>query len=303
MKEVNFTSFDNTRLSCYLWDEVQSPKGVIQIIHGMASYASRYDSFSRVLNDNGYIVFADDHRAHGNTAGLSRLGLATEDNFINSVKDEVAITRMLQDKYNLPVQLFAHSYGSFLAQRYIELSNDMISGVLLSGSAHMGGNKLILGKIITYIQKVLFGVDKPSKLLYNIAFKSNNKHFLSDKIDNAWLNRDMDKVRSYNDDSMCGYVMSIGFYYSLMRGLDEIYLPSNLSNIRKDLPICILSGAMDSVGGMGTKVIKLHELYKSLDIEKLSMKLYDDVRHELTSDYDNEAIIKDMIDFYDSNIQ
>lgn len=56
MKYVKFTSFDNTILQAYVWDDVKMPKGVVQIVHGMAEHARRYDDFAKFLNANGYIV-------------------------------------------------------------------------------------------------------------------------------------------------------------------------------------------------------------------------------------------------------
>ena len=50
MKNEKFTSFDGTELACYLWDEVESPKAVVQISHGMAEHASRYDDFATALS-------------------------------------------------------------------------------------------------------------------------------------------------------------------------------------------------------------------------------------------------------------
>ena len=67
MKEFKLKSFDNTEIYCRLWDDVENPKGVIQLVHGMSEYAGRYDEFARYLNSRGYIVFGDDHRAHGLT--------------------------------------------------------------------------------------------------------------------------------------------------------------------------------------------------------------------------------------------
>ena len=76
MKNEQFTSFDGTVIQCYLWDEVESPKAVLQIAHGMAEHARRYDDFAKYLNANGIIVFADDHRAHGATCvGQSKKGV------------------------------------------------------------------------------------------------------------------------------------------------------------------------------------------------------------------------------------
>lgn len=43
-------------------------KGIFQISHGMAEHAKRYEDFAKFLTDNGYIVFANDHRGHFKTA-------------------------------------------------------------------------------------------------------------------------------------------------------------------------------------------------------------------------------------------
>ncbi|MFW5780553.1 MAG: alpha/beta fold hydrolase [Bacillota bacterium] len=301
MKEFIFTSFDDTKLNCTLWDDVKEPKGVIQIIHGMNSYAAMYDDFAKILNNHNYIVFADDHRGHGMTAGKEKLGQVGKDNFMNCVKDQIEFTKMLKEKYNLPVQLFAHSYGSFLAQRYIQLAGNLISGVILSGSAYMGGKRLILGKIITAVQSLFFDINKKDKLLYKMTYKSNNKPFLSDNLDNAWINRNLEKVKQFNDDPLCGYIVSIGFYYSLMRGLIECYIKQNLEKIPLDLPIFIMSGALDPLGEMGKKVEQLYELYENIGIKNLAIKIYDNVRHELTGDPDQDKIISQMLDFYNKN--
>lgn len=57
MKYVKFTSFDNTILQAYVWDDVKMPKGVVQIVHGMAEHARRYDDFAKFLNANLDILF------------------------------------------------------------------------------------------------------------------------------------------------------------------------------------------------------------------------------------------------------
>ena len=303
MREFSLTAIDNTKLYYILWDEVKEPKGVIQIIHGMNSHTRRYDDFAKILNQNGYIAFADDHRGHGKTAGKDKLGQVGKDNFMNCVLDQLEFTKMLKEKYNLPVQLFAHSYGSFLAQRYIQLGGDLIDGVILSGSAHMGGIKLPLGKILTALQSWFFDLNKKDKLLYKMTYKSNNKPFREDNIENAWICRDLEKVRKFNQDPMCNYVVSIGFYYSMMRGLSDCYKKQNLQKIPKDLPIFIISGALDPVGGMGKKVYKLYELYKALGLKDLSIKIYENVRHELVGDPEQEKIIPQILEFYNKNTE
>lgn len=69
MEEIKFKSFDGTELVCHLWGDATEPKAVVQIIHGMSEHSLRYAPLAEFLNKHGYIVFADDHRAHGLTAG------------------------------------------------------------------------------------------------------------------------------------------------------------------------------------------------------------------------------------------
>ena len=116
MQEVIFTARDGKKIFCSLWNNVTRPVGVVQIIHGMDEHVGRYDRFAKFLNKNGYIVFGDDHRAHGRTvASIDKIGMpdGDPDLFASTADDEIAITRYLRRKYRLPVFLFGHSYGSF----------------------------------------------------------------------------------------------------------------------------------------------------------------------------------------------
>lgn len=40
----------------------QSPKGIVQICHGMAEHKERYEPFMQMLCNNGYISVIHDHR-------------------------------------------------------------------------------------------------------------------------------------------------------------------------------------------------------------------------------------------------
>src|SRR4051812_26045443 len=59
---------DGVRLAFYAWPAPVSPKAVVQITHGLAEHAARYDRLARALTQAGYAVFASDHRGHGKTA-------------------------------------------------------------------------------------------------------------------------------------------------------------------------------------------------------------------------------------------
>ena len=40
-------------------------KAAIQIAHGLAEHAARYDRLAQALTYAGYVVYASDHRGHG----------------------------------------------------------------------------------------------------------------------------------------------------------------------------------------------------------------------------------------------
>lgn len=298
MKNEKFTSFDGTVLQCYLWNDVKNPKGVVQISHGMAEHARRYDNFATFLNRNGYIVYADDHRAHGltstkqSTKGVK--GYHKGDIYMDTVKDEIAITDYLAEKYGLPVVYLGHSYGSMLGQRYIEMPNKSC-GAVLCGSANMKGAVLGLGSSIANMQYALLGGEKEGKLLNSLSFGSYNAKFKKDKTPFAWLSRDKEQVKKYIFDEQCGYTMSIAFFKFFFQGLKSSYKSDNLAGIDKNKPVAIFSGAQDPVGGAGKLVKKLYDMYKSLGVKDVTMKLYDGARHEILNETNNAEVYADFL--------
>src|SRR3546814_15666831 len=55
---------DDIALTTYAWNGAAEPRGVIQIAHGLAEHAARYDCLATALNAAGYLVRATDHRGH-----------------------------------------------------------------------------------------------------------------------------------------------------------------------------------------------------------------------------------------------
>ena len=76
MEKFKFIDKEGKEIVYYKWDcESENPRVVVQISHGMTETALRYDYFARKLNDAGYIVYAHNHRGHGETAqGKENLG-------------------------------------------------------------------------------------------------------------------------------------------------------------------------------------------------------------------------------------
>ena len=98
-----FTASDNTSLICAIWDNVENPIGVVQIIHGIFDKIATYNKLAQFLNRNGYIVFGVDNV-------LSKMPRT----FDCAVVQESDIMKYLATKYTLPIFLIGYGYGGFL---------------------------------------------------------------------------------------------------------------------------------------------------------------------------------------------
>jgi Lysophospholipase len=288
---------DGKDIYVYRWADAANPRAVVQIFHGVAEHAARYARLAKFLNTNGFIVYADDHRGHGKTAGSqAEVGLIGEDGYNHIVEDEYAIhTQIKADHPGLPVFVIGHSFGSFVAQDFISRYGHDIAGVILSGSARIPDTDITFGKIIAVIQKAFLGERKKSHLLTKLSFGSYNRRFAGEDKNFAWLSRDRAEVQKYVDDPYCGTVFSIGYQYYFFKGLSRLYKPQKVARVPKQLPIFIVHGSDDPVGGYGAYVQKLFQMYKGLDISDLECKTYPGARHEIFNEMNRDEVMNDVL--------
>lgn len=294
MKVFDFSSHDGEKIYMYLWADVKEPKGVVQLVHGMSEHMDRYTEFAQRLNAAGYIVVGDDHRAHGKTAGeLEKVGqTGIGDLFTKTVKDIQFISANTKNTYpDLPYFIIGHSYGSFLLQRYLELSSRTVDGAILMGTALMKGFNISLGRFLNKFTKK----NKDATLFKKMTFDKYDKMFEGEK---AWLSRNLKVGEAYKQDPFCTQPYSYAFYRSLFYGLKVTYRKNELEKIDEKLPIVIMSGTADPVGGKDSSLAKkLYSLYKEKLGLCVELKLYDGARHELHNETCKDEVYNYILDF------
>lgn len=304
-KEFTFKDEEGIEIFVYKWlpEGVINVKGAVQISHGMAETAARYERFAEDLTKAGYIVYANDHRGHGRTAGsVENVGYCGQDGFNWMVKDMRRLNSIISDENpDIPIFLLGHSMGSMLSQTYIENYGDTINGVILSGTSGKMGILLDIGIVIAKREMKRIGPRGKSTLLNNMTFGSYNKEFKPNRTDFDWLNRDNSEVDKYINDPYCGGVFSAGFFYDFLRGLKEMHKIEQLRKIPKDLPIYLFSGEKDPVGKDCRSVKQLIDTYKKEQIKDVSYKFYKDGRHEMLNEINRDEVITDTIKWLDSH--
>ncbi|NMA84681.1 MAG: alpha/beta hydrolase [Epulopiscium sp.] len=297
-KEFTFPNSDKNVIHVYQWIPTQEAKGIVQIAHGMAERASRYDYFASVLVKEGFIVYAHDHRGHGRSAtSIEDLGyISDNDGFSDMVMDMKSVTDIAKmENPNLPIILFGHSMGSFLAQRYIQLYGNEIAGVILSGTNGKQKSLVNVGILLSKIIIAFKGRRASGKRLDKLTFGHYNHRFKPNKTKFDWLSRDEEEVRRYVEDPYCGTLFPASFFHDLYKGTKMIHQKDNLAQIPKGLPIYIFAGDEDPVGEYGKGVISLYKTYESLGIRNVSYKLYSGGRHEMLNEINKDEVIRDVI--------
>jgi len=283
----------------YYWSTPSKPKAVIQIFHGMAEHAGRYERFAHYMNDKDFAVYANDLRGHGKTAErLGEIGYIGEDGFNGIVEDQHIITETIKANHpNTPVVILAHSFGSFITQEYITRYGKDVSAVIMSGSSMIKGFQVIAGRILAIISKMIFSERKKSHLINKLSFGAYNRKIENPTSPFDWISRDKTEVRKYDLDPYCGIVLSINFYYYFFKGLAALYRDKKLNNIPKSLPIFMISGDNDPVSNYGKGVTKLYENYKRIGLQNVDIKLYEGARHEILNEINRVEVFEDIILF------
>lgn len=298
-----FKSEDGLDIFVYKWEPVDIQiKGIVQISHGMAETAKRYERFAKTLTNNGYLVYANDHRGHGQTAGsIEELGYLGDDKGFERLVDDIHKLSLIikEENPNLPLFLFGHSMGSFAAQRYIMLYKDILDGLILSGSNGKQGLALGMGIKLARREIKKHGAKSLSPKLNNLSFGKYNGYFKPNITEFDWLSSDSVEVDKYVEDPYCGTVFTAGFFYDFLVGLKEVEDKRNFNTISKDLPIYIFSGDKDPVGKFGKGVINLFNRYKNIGVEDIHYKLYKDGRHEMLNETNREDVMRDVINWLD----
>lgn len=298
IKEITARSSDNIHtLVGRIYIPEGEVKGIFHIVHGMTEHIERYDALMSHMVQNGYVAFGYDHLGHGKTArDDSELGfIAHKYGWKYLVEDVRVFGNVISNLYpEKPIYLFGHSMGSFIVRLAAQSFGDMYEKLIICGTG--GKNPLsTTGIMLTKIISSIKGQKHISDLVINMAFGSYNKRFEGNsKYD--WLTKEIEIIEKYKEDKFCTFKFTV----SAMRDLISLNHICNKKSwykqIRKDLPILIISGNDDPVGNYGKGVKQVYnDLLKHNANVKL--KLYENCRHEILNDTCRNEVLSDILNF------
>ncbi len=296
MEERFLTLQDGHRMFFRVWKAPET-RATLHINHGMAEHSARYSDFARHMNSCGFTVYAQDHRGHGFTKEEDEKGWFAEEGGWDLVcRDSWELDMLIQDEYpELPHFIFGHSMGSFIVRTMLGTHSLSYDGAIICGT---GASMGLLGKIGRMIAKrnaVKYGSRMPDDTMEKLSFSAYGKHFPGEG-KWGWLTKDVEVQNDYDEDLLCGFTCSSGFYCDLLEGIEKANSPRLARKIDKNLPLLIISGADDPVGSYGKGVRKVAKMYQDAGLD-VTLRLYKGDRHEILNETDKDDVFRDILDF------
>lgn len=274
-----FVDADGVTIHFTVWIP-PTPRAIVQISHGQGDHSQRYTSFAEELAAHGYVVYADDHRGHGetwreqwngDTAKLGHLGPRGLRGSLDAINEVTAIAR--RENPGLPLCFLGHSMGSLMGQKALTEGSLDADLVVWTGTALRTPFTMNAGELNKY-----------------------HKH-LGDT-GHEWLSRDVAVHHAFKADPLT-FTAEVMKQFGLA---DSVRLLGFPTSSERDVPILIAIGSEDSLG-TEKSVAELTRRYVRAGFTDVTMVVYDEARHEILNEMNKDEIRGDIVRWIDAHVK
>ena len=297
-KEFTFPSADGrTAIHAVEWHPEREPAGVLQIAHGVAEYALRYEPFACFLNAHGFLVVANDHLGHGESVaeGAPRLYFGEKGSWQHVVDDMYTLRCRTGEAYpELPYFIMGHSMGSFLTRTYLIRYPGTVDGAIIMGTGYMSAASTAASLAVINAECLRNGESRPSAVATKASFGIYNRRFAPNRTSMDWLSLNPDNVDAYLKDPLCQDNASAGLFREMLSGIRFVCKEDNIRKMNHHTPILFISGAMDMVGDCSKGVERAAAAFQRAGMRDVTVKLYPELRHEVLKEDCREQVYDDI---------
>ncbi|MHA1940135.1 MAG: alpha/beta hydrolase [Candidatus Hodarchaeales archaeon] len=272
--EESFTAHDGTELYFQKWKPETKPKAIVQIVHGLAEYSTRYMNVVEALIPAEIAVYSKDHRGHGKSGGIRGHVNRFEDYLV----DENDFTQLIKKKEpGIPLFLLGHSMGSIISIYFASEHQSDFEGLILSGTGSPATSKV--NPIMIFLARILSKIWPTGKIGLDLAED---------------ISRDPAVVDAYINDPLVFNKVSFRF------GAELLNVSKKLPEIVSTIKIPILGQA----GGEDQLMLDPAQLFSSVTSEDSELKIYDGLFHEVYNELesDRKLVLNDLKDWLEKHI-
>lgn len=297
--KFKFLSSDGkTHLNVTEWIPDRNPAAVLQIIHGIAEHAGRYERFASYMADNGIFTVIFDLVGHGKSAEeRNELGYLPDKEGWMVFSDDTEKLRAIEKQKHpdIPYIILGHSMGAFILRTYMISHSRKISGAILSGDGCKPDLLLDVGIMTAESEIKKNGGDVKSEKLKKLSMGKNNSRIDNIVNGNEWLSRDNTVSDMYTEDKLCDFLPGAVMYRELFKGIKYAQNRKNLAKIDADIPVLMISGECDPVGDYGKGARKVKKLLEKAGVKNIKSKFYPGGRHEMLNEINKEEVYEEIL--------
>jgi alpha-beta hydrolase superfamily lysophospholipase len=222
-----YKTTDGKNIFYYKWPSTKNKplKGIVQISHGVGEHAGRYQHIATTLQNEGYEVYANDHRIHGESVKSDAfLGFYDgDDYFSDALNDMRQLTEIIKKEHpNKKIILFGHSMGSLLSREYVTKYGEDLEALILSGTAIFMKGLGSFGIISAKFLGKLNGKHRSNELLKNLFFTQFNKKFKPNRTNVDWISSDEHQVDLFEADPLRIEDFSLSVFRDILKGTKKV---------------------------------------------------------------------------------
>ncbi|MEQ8674969.1 MAG: alpha/beta hydrolase [Aggregatilineales bacterium] len=267
---------DNQTLHTITWKpDVNAPRAVVMLVHGIGEHSGRYVHVAKHLTDHRFAVYSHDHRGHGRSTG-ERAYFDSFDAPVNDLK--LYFDRVQAEVGDLPIFMYGHSMGSLISLLFcLEYQHDL-RGLISTGTP--------INLDETAAPWMIRVGDFLSKYVPRLPFGS---------LDAKSLSHDKDVVQAYIDDPYVTYArvklgMASNFVHSGRAVREKLF------TLR--LPLLILHGEKDSIAPKsGSEFI-----FQNAGSPDKFLKIYPELFHEIHNEPEQTVVLNDITAWLDEHV-
>ncbi len=263
-----------------------NPRAIVQINHGVAEHAARYQTFAHYLGQLGFATFVHDHRGHGATtapdAPIGRFAKSAPGmGWAKPVEDVKCVNDYACKQYpGLPLIVFGHSMGGLIAMNFALTHPVRLSALAIWNTNFTSRFVSRLARSVLASERMMLGSDVPSRILPAMTFQTWGKSLKNAQTPFDWLSHNDASVRAYINDPLCGWDASVALWQDIFAMASRGRGRAELGRLPSNLPVHLVGGGQDPSTEGGKAVIRYAKQLRSIGLRDVTGRIYEGFRHE-----------------------
>lgn len=286
-----------TQIHAVEWLPDDKPQAVLQIAHGVTEHILRYEELADFFTKKGFAVVGNDHLGHGYSvaAGAAAMYCGPKDSWHWIEEDMYSCLKRTKRHFpNIPYIILGLSLGSFAIRSLLIHYPDAVDGAVLAGTGQNPGYQLAAVRWLVENEARRVGEEHSTPLIHKLSFGTYNRYFAPNRTDFDWLCASREGLEDYIADELRGKALSAGLFREMLSIMLFTGNFKNQKQMKKDVPILLISGDRDPVGNNGRGVKNTCQSFKKAGMKNITMKLFHGLRHDLFLE-DRRADVSDYI--------